>query len=148
MRTIATALSVAVLVGGFWAPGEGAQVGGPKPKEVPVLVAWGGMVDHALTAKVPGHIRTQAEWEKLWKLWRKGEPVPFVNFEEALVLVACSGDQNAVAVMPRLSAAGDLQVAVATTLLESTNSKTSGYQLAVISRQGIKTIDGKALDKK
>ena len=124
-----------------------AQDGKPQaPKPIPVIVAWGGEVESALTAKAPRTVLTAAEWKKLWTAWKNTEPVPYVNFDEAIVLVALGDDVNSASSMPTLDLKGDLQNYIAMSALarnpDAPRRTVRHYQFALISKTGIKSISG------
>ncbi len=90
---------------------------------------------------------TKQQWAKLWNAWR-GKPTetpPKVNFDEQLVLVVTSRAAKG-AVRATLNDKGNLVVVLGDPLVEAVQKKAGGgwyYALAVIPREGIKTINGK-----
>jgi len=118
-----------------------------KPtKPVPVIQQWSGIIrdEEGLKQQAPaaGHLTDAASFEKLWKLWRPKEALPKVDFTKEIVLVATAGGPNRVALSATLDAKGDLRVRSRATLIGGPGF---GYAIATISRQGIKSINGKPL---
>jgi hypothetical protein len=115
-----------------------------EDKQVTVVRSWRGILDEKkLTEVAPakGYLTSQAEWEKVWKAWRKDERLPEVDFKKHLVLVDLGG-RYPVGHEVRVTDEGDLKVQ----LLAGVPGKPGyGYGIAVIERKGIKTIKGKAI---
>lgn len=94
-----------------------------------------------------GVIAEFKEWEKLWKSWRGSESVPYVEFREAIVIVAVNSDPNRIGVEASVTKEGALMVAKRSEMLGFESPTTCGYQLALISRHGVKTVKGQAIGK-
>jgi hypothetical protein len=65
-----------------------------EDKQVKVVRSWRGILDEKkLTEVAPakGYLTSQAEWEKVWKAWRKDEKLPEVDFKKHLVLMNLGG---------------------------------------------------------
>jgi hypothetical protein len=128
------------------------QDGKPQaPRPIPVIVAWAGEVEveSARKAKVPPAVLTEAEWKKLWTACKNTESAPYVNFDEAIVLVAFGDGVNGLAFKPGLDLKGDLRPNITTTLLASDpDAPRIRYQFALISKNGIKSISGVPILKK
>lgn len=92
-----------------------------------------------------GFVTDQAAWAKLWKAWRGEQKVPTVDFTKDLVLVFTLGGPNKISSPTlRLNDQGDLKADAAATLIGGDGFC---YKFVVISRAGIKTINGTALKK-
>jgi hypothetical protein len=105
---------------------------------------WNGEISIELRSQAPegGYIVSQQEWEKLWKAYRGNAPVPEVDFTKELVLVGVNKDPNNIGVQAKLDDKGDLKVTYTTTLMFIQDPKTCKYQMGVIKREGVKTING------
>lgn len=111
------------------------------------LGSWGGVVtDERLKGLAEGRdaIVDGDEFAELWKGWRGDEPIPQIDFKEELVLVAVADGPNRVAMTPRMGEGGDLKTDAVATLIGGPGF---GYQLMRVSRGGIKTINGKSIDR-
>jgi hypothetical protein len=113
----------------------------------PVKATWLGEVEVNLRQEAPqsGYIASQQEWAKLWKAFRGTETLPEIDFTKDLILVAVNKDPNHISIIPSLDANGELHVTYVSTLIGFVNPRTCSYELAVISREGIKTINGQPL---
>jgi hypothetical protein len=125
-----------------------------KPrKPIEPTAEWGANTsiseDDKVLAPADLHIGDEKEWAKLWASWRgrQTKNPPQVNFKEQLVIVATSRHDIS-GLSLNLDDKGNLTVRVAKTV-EDTFGKGSGegwhYRLAVIPREGIKTIDGRSV---
>ena len=120
----------------------------PKPKPVKLEKTWNGIVPIGLRGNGrPGYIADKTSWEDLWKRFRGGEAVPAVDFDTELVLVAVNSDPNGIGIGASLDDKGDLMLTSVTTLKAFINPTTCAYQLAVVKRDGIKTIGGNPIVK-
>jgi len=121
-----------------------------KPGAVPVVVSWRGETKTALSKMAPdsGFIVDDVEWKALWKAWRGNEPVPSVNFREAMVLVGVNRNFDRINLYPVLDDQGDLRVTstFGGVGLLGDGGDVRGYQLALIKFDGIKTIQGHEFD--
>jgi hypothetical protein len=115
---------------------------------VDVRQEWGpgtvGLVtDLSGQAPVGGVIATAEAWERLWRAWRPGEPVPDVDFGREMVLVAAGPGPNHVIVRElRLTDAGDLRFEWAITEMAG-----PGFvaKMLLVDRRGVKTVNGRPL---
>lgn len=73
--------------------------------------------------------------------------MPEVDFDKHLILIAVNGDPNRISIHPGLDGKGDLKVNYSSTLIGFLDPITCAYQFALIRREGIKTIGGKAIGK-
>src|SRR5262245_4076437 len=108
---------------------------------------WNGEVNIELRQEAPedGYIANKAKWEALWKAYRGGEELPKVDFAKELVLVAVNRDPNRISIQAKLDDKGDLTVMHISTKMGFVNPKACKYEFAVVSRDGIKSINGKTL---
>ena len=119
-------------------------------KEVPILVSWGGEVKMELREKPPKtiYIKDSDAWEALWKAWRPTEQIPPVNFDKAVVLVVAGENPNYVGVTPVVDVDGDLTMSTRYTLIGYINPSEFRYLFALVSRAGVKSINGDVLGPK
>jgi hypothetical protein len=85
-------------------------------------------------------------WKRLWTRFRPKEEVPKIDFHDELVLVALNGNSNSIGVMlfpPKRD--DDLSASCQYGLAPNWQPWLHGYQFAVVSRKGLKTINGKAI---
>ncbi len=123
-------------------------------KQVPVLRSWDGILDDVklLAAAPPGTAPDQGgvgvlteekAWAILWKAWRPNEKPARVDFTQELVLVFTLGGPNRISPPDLvLDDKGDLKAHAVATLLPGDGFC---YKIAVIRRDGIKTIHGKGV---
>ncbi|APZ92027.1 hypothetical protein [Fuerstiella marisgermanici] len=141
--SVVLAMTFAVLTGppAYWHPLA-------KTKSVPVVVSWQGEVRMELRKEAPkrGYVTDGKTWERLWKAWRATEKAPSVNFKEAIVLVAANDDLNQISVIPAIDDKSDLKLIYESTLIGFLNPTEFAYQFALIKREGVKTIKGKAIE--
>jgi hypothetical protein len=107
---------------------------------------WCGQVRKELRSAVPnrGYITNNADWLKLWKMYRSNEKVPRVNFDRELILAYIHLDNNDVNMSPMLNLKGDLSTNITFTERGGADSPCT-YIFVSIDRRGIKTIAGKAI---
>lgn len=123
------------------------QVTADGQRPVALQRIWNGEVKIELRAEAPegGYIASQPVWEKFWKAYRGEAPVPEVDFERELVLVGVNKDPNTIGIQAKLDEKGDLTVTYSTTLMFVQDPKSCKYQIGVIKRDGVKTINGKPI---
>ncbi len=128
-------------------PAEEVNVAGWIP--VKRKQTWCGHVRKELRSAAPkrGYITNNADWLKLWKLYRSDENVPSVNFDREIILVYVHIDNNDVNMNPMLNVKRDLSNNVSFTERGGADSPCN-YIFVSIDRQGIKTIAGKAIVSK
>lgn len=116
-------------------------------KQPLVMVTWSGTykLEQKQAAPPLGYVADAIAWKGVWTAWRGTEPVPEVNFNNAIVVVAVSKDPNKIGAGVMLNANGDLSFAHRQTLMAFENPTTGTYQFAVIPKEGIKTINGQAI---
>jgi hypothetical protein len=105
----------------------------------------GGRIDADQAKEAPpgGVIVSPKGLEKVWKAWKIKDVMPKVDFAKELVLVALN-NCSSLGINPRLDDKGDL-----TTNVINTDDIRNDYvfQMVVVSREGVKTVHGKALPK-
>jgi hypothetical protein len=108
---------------------------------------WDGVVkDSARKELAPSHgfVADSASWKSLWQKWRPNQEVPQVNFDKEIVVVGVVSGPNRVLLRPMLSEGGDLRFLVAGTRMAGPGF---GYALVKVSREGVKTVNGKPIRK-
>jgi hypothetical protein len=133
---VAILLGLAVIV--LLAPQAQAQ-----KKDVKLIKMWSGSVDDADLAKdAPNYIADAKALEKLWKKWKIEAKVPEVDFKKEIVLVTTTVGSR-LSLMPRLDDKGNLEVLGIATSDFGTGFR---YVIATVSREGVKTVNGKELN--
>jgi hypothetical protein len=115
-----------------------------EKKTVKLEKEWQGSVaDDALAKDAPAAITSAKGLEKLWKAWKIEGKVPEVDFDKQVVIVATTSGSK-LKVSATLGDKGDLKV-----LGAGTRDLVPGfrYVLATVSRDGVKTVNGKELPK-
>jgi hypothetical protein len=118
------------------------QAGPPEGKLVTALKQWSGSVDDlSLMKGTPEFIISADELRKLWQSWKVSGPMPKVDYCKELVLISTTRG-SILRFGAILDDKGDLQVRGA-----STRDLRPGfrYVIAVVSREGVKTVNGKEL---
>jgi hypothetical protein len=121
------------------------QAGPPEKKPVQSSKQWSGSVDDlSLRKAAPEFILSAQELEKLWQTWKVAGPVPQVDFAKHLVVVDTTQGSR-LRLGATLDGKGNLQV-----LSMATRDLRPGfrYVIAVVSRAGVKTVNGKDLTAK
>jgi hypothetical protein len=120
----------------------------PGVKKVEVIQSWTGQLpDEALQKLSPpiGFLTTQREWAALWRAWRGKEEPPAPNFARQLVLVFTVPGPNNLGCGPTIDSKGNVTAMAATTLIAGPGF---GYLIQIIPRDGVRSVNGKALDAK
>jgi hypothetical protein len=123
-----------------------ARLEEPGAKEVKATQEWSGSVENeALQKEAPsdGLITDPKTFTKLWQAWKVGGKMPAVNFKKELALVATTSGSR-LNTTARLTAAGDLKVLSMATLDFAPGFR---YQIVLVPRDGVKTVNGKPLAK-
>lgn len=112
----------------------------------PAELAKGKIADASLEKLAPksGFITDAKTFAKLWKSWRPGEALPEVDFSKDMVIIGTASGPNLVMFQPKLQEDGDLKYVVASTRMAGPGF---GYRLVKMSREGIKTVNGKPIDE-
>jgi hypothetical protein len=106
---------------------------------------WSGKVnDKALRTLAPqaGFLADQATWKKVWSAWRPGQELPKVDFARELILVGTVPGPNRVIMRPTINS-GNVRFLVAGTKIGGPGF---GYQFLRISKEGVKSVNGKPID--
>ncbi len=146
MRALSLLASAALLVG----PVVSAAGQQGEKTSIKVEKSWSGRLlgkdKEALRALAPptGFVSDAKAFATLWKAWRTEDKVPDIDFGKKLVLVATAKGPNEVKLMPQRDAKGDLSAKAEATLIGGPGF---GYVLAVIDRDGIKSVQGISLEK-
>jgi hypothetical protein len=118
-----------------------------EPKKEPAKATvnlFGSVEDEKLQKQMPenGVVVSQKGWEKLAKAWGIKEPAK-VNFDKEILVVATTVGSK-LNLSPRLDDKGDLKV-----LALATRDLRPGFRYAIksVSKEGVKTVNGKALPK-
>jgi hypothetical protein len=116
-----------------------------EPKKAKSTVELSGSVeDEALQKEAPagGVVVSAKGWEKLAKAWGIKDPAK-VDFDKELLVVATSGGSR-LNVTAKVDAKGDLKV-----IGLGTRDLRPGFRYAIksVSKDGVKTVDGKELPK-
>jgi hypothetical protein len=119
-----------------------------KPKALKPANNWAAVVgnnDLAKKAPASGVITDAKEFAALWKAWRATEKVPEVDFKKNIVVVTLSlGGPNRPNISGTLDDKGDLKILAFSTRLGGDGF---GYSIAVFPKEGIKSVNGKAITK-
>ena len=87
-------------------------------------------------------IVNQEAWAKLWKAWRGQEAVPALDFKKQMVLVFTADGPNSVGCTPTADGKGNVRGDAMSTMIGGPGF---GYLMLCISREGVKTVNGKPL---
>ena len=118
------------------------QAAPAKGKPVKPLKQWSGSVDGlSLQKAAPEVIVAAPELKKLWQAWKVSGPVPKVDFAKELVVVSTTRG-SILRFGATLDEQGNLQVVGVSTMDLRPGFR---YVIAVVSREGVKTVNGKEL---
>jgi hypothetical protein len=117
------------------------RAGGQKLKPVH---QWSGSIDDTELEKLApksGYLADAKKFAELWKEWKVGKKMPEIDFKKQIALVATTRGSR-LNMTPQLTDNGDLRV-----LAIATRDFRPGfrYQVVVVDRAGVKTINGKKL---
>jgi hypothetical protein len=115
-----------------------------EKKPVKLEKEWkGSVVDESVAKDPPAVIGDAKALEKLWKAWRIEGKVPDVDFEKQLVILTTTSGSKL-----RLSATLDDKGNLAILGLGTRDLRPGvRYVIATVSREGIKTVNGRKLPK-
>lgn len=119
-----------------------------KQDKIPFKQTWGGkdlVNDLKSAAPQEPYLSDTGNWQKLWQAWRRGEKLPPVDFNKDLIVFCITGSPNSCGINLSLDKDGNLKVTAISTLIVS-DEKSFNYQIALIDRAGIKTVNGKTLE--
>jgi hypothetical protein len=114
-------------------------------KPVKAVKEWSGSVeDEKLAQDAPAYVTDAKALGKLWKDWKVEGKVPEVDFKKEIVVVTTTRGSK-LRLVANLDDKGDLEV-----LGLATRDLAPGfrYVIATVSREGVKTINGKELKEK
>jgi hypothetical protein len=133
---------VAILVALALMAGMTSQAHADK-KPVKATKEWSGSVaDEALQKGAPGVIASAKDLEALWKSWKIDGKQPEVDFSKEMVVITTSAGTKLKLAAVLDDATGNLQV-----LGVGTRDLAPGfrYVIGTVSREGVKTVNGKKL---
>jgi hypothetical protein len=113
-----------------------------EKKAVKTAKEWTGSVaDEALAKDAPAYVASAKALEKLWKDWKIEGKVPEVDFKKEIVVITTTSGSK-LKLSCTLDDKGNLQVGGL-----GTRDLVPGfrYVLATVSREGVKTVNGKEL---
>lgn len=115
-----------------------------KAERVKPIKTWNGSVaDVELTKLAPKNniIANEKNWKKIWAVWAVGDELPEIDFKENLILVGTSRGS-------RLNTSATLKDGDMRVISFGTRDLRPGfrYNLVQVSRKGVKTVNGKAID--
>jgi hypothetical protein len=114
-----------------------------QKKKIEVKMKWSGSVENEKAMK-PNAITNAKDLEAIWKEWKVAGDVPKVDFTKDIVVSTYSVGSRLNLAGANLDDKGDLQV-----LGFGTRDIGPGfrYVLATVSKEGVKTVNGKELPK-
>jgi Domain of unknown function (DUF4440) len=101
---------------------------------------WAQLIDLRAIAPRDSYITDERVWERLWQAWRGSEPLPKVNLNSELIVFCTTISPNSCGIKLSLDEQGDLKITSVSTLIAS-KAKTINYQIGLIDRAGIKSIE-------
>lgn len=132
----------AVLVG-LVAFAAAAPLGAAGRKDVALGKTWSGSIENENAAK-PECLVSAKALEAIWKEWKLGGEPPKVDFAKDIVVAVYSSGSLLKLSNARLDDAGNLEVLGLGTLDLHPGFR---YVMAVVKKDGIKTVNGKPLPK-
>ncbi len=136
-------LLVGALCVGFVFAAVSVQDAAAQKKKVEVGMKWSGSVDDEKALK-PDAIVSAKGLEAVWKAWKVEGDLPKVDFDKNIVVAVYSVGSKLNMAGANLDEKGNLDV-----LGFGTRDLRPGfrYVLGVVSKDGVKTVNGKALPK-
>ena len=134
------AVPLALAVGVLLAPQARAEEKAAEKKPVKLVKEWKGSVADADLAKdAPEYVADAMSLEKLWKKWGVEGKAPEVDFKKEIVIVSTTVGSR-LSLSAKLDDKGNLEV-----LGLATRDLAPGfrYVIATVSREGVKTVNGK-----
>ena len=107
---------------------------------------WAGQLEDGKLEKekpIDGFISNKDDFAKLWKAWMGKEKLPEIDFDKELVMVASSNISRVFEIL-LIVGKGDAKAVVGR---KAEEVKGFTFVIAVFNRDGIKTIDGKPIEK-
>jgi hypothetical protein len=118
-----------------------------EKKKIKPTQRWAGKSadeDKKKAAPKTGYLTSQEAFEKLWEAWALKDKAPKIDFEKQIIFVHLAGGPNNVSTTYTLDDKGNLKAVSLQTLIGGPGF---GYGIDVLDRQGIKTYNGKPLEK-
>jgi hypothetical protein len=115
-----------------------------EKKQVKLTNEWTGSVeDEKLLKDAPACVTSKKGLENLWKAWKISDKMPEVDFDKEIVVISTTRGSKLKAAA-NLDEKGNLQV-----LGVATQDLRPGfrYVIATVSKEGVKTVNGKELPK-
>jgi hypothetical protein len=136
--------SVGLIVGMF---SSSAVVAESKSREVRPIQQWTGSIERYLQVEIParGYIVSEKALTKLWNAWKITDEMPKVDFDKELVLVTKSQKGGYHGIKAEVDDQGNLTVM--TIVSAHLSFDCCKYLIALIKRDGIKTINGKVIEE-
>jgi hypothetical protein len=130
----------------------GRSLGQSGGKPIKVEKVWGGEIKLELRWQAPqiDFIADEKTWAELWRAYRGNDELPKIDFDKHMILVGVGNDPNYIGYDPDgliLDEEGDLKVSFIYTLVGYQNPKTCRYIFLLISREGVKSINGALLTR-
>ena len=119
----------------------------PTQEIMPFKQMWSGTaLPNELLSAAPtsSYIADATSWARLWHAWRGGERLPEVDFDKESIVVCTAISPNMCGVNVSVNQHGALKVAPVRTLIAS-HAKTFNYQIGLIEREKIKSIEWMAI---
>src|SRR5262249_35956930 len=131
----------------------GCSLGQSRGKLIKVEKVWDGEIKFELRQQAPqnGFIANEKAWAELWRAYRGDDELPKIDFDKQMILVGVGYDPNGIGYDPNgliLNENGDLKVSsVSNFIVSAFAPETCRYVFLLISREGVKTINGKPVQK-
>jgi hypothetical protein len=115
-----------------------------QKKAVTPMKEWNGSVENeALMKDAPAALTSAKGLEKLWKDWKIADPMPQVDFAKEIVVITTTRGSK-LRLAANLDEQGNLMVGGLATRDLRPGFR---YVIAIVSREGVKTVNGKELPK-
>jgi hypothetical protein len=138
VTAVLTALAVVVLL----APQARAEKKAADKKEVKLIKEWKGSVaDGDLAKGAPEYVTNAKDFGELWKNWKLEGKAPTVDFKKEIVIVSTTVGSR-LNLSAKLDDKGNLEVVG---LATSDFGEGFRYVMATVSREGVKSINGKEI---
>lgn len=143
---MSTQLMIAALAFGLVMGFDIGHATAQKGDEVRAVDSWKGRISEEQMKLAPkgGYIASAETFKKLWKDWKLAGDAPKVDFEKHLIVFAMLNSSGPVLTTRLDKKSGDL---IRHVVSDSDLTQDYGYHIVVIPRAGIKTIDGKGMEK-
>ena len=130
----------------------GRSLGQSGEKLIKVEKEWYGEIKLELRPQAPpnGFIADEKAWTQLWRAYRGNDELPKIDFDKQMILVGVGEDPNGIGYSPDtliLNEKRDLKVSMVATLVYYPNPETGRYIFLLISREGVKSVNGNPIRK-